>query len=136
MKKLIPILLVVIATMSVKEAKAQNATWGASDHRVPLPVSTPQTVRAIGVTTSPLTVPSAPPLQVIAPPLVTPIPTISGPSLLPDVPAAPAPPRAPAPGLRGSPAYAKTLALPKTPTLPPVPPLPSMPDIRVPIGSN
>jgi hypothetical protein len=132
MKNLLLILLVFIAAMSTNDVKAQNATGGASDHRVPVPVATPQ-IRAIGVNTAPLNVPTAPPLQVIAPSIVAQTPTITGPTLLPD---APAPPRAPAPGLRGSPAAAKTLALPKTPVLPPIPPLPSMPDVRVAIGTN
>jgi hypothetical protein len=129
------LVLLFFITASAFDTKAQNATGNASDHRVPVPVSTPQ-IRAVGVNNVPLTVPNAPPLQVISPPVIAPTPTISGSTMLPDVPSAPAPPRAPAAGLRGSPAAAKTLALPKTPILPPVPPLPSMPDIRVPIGSN
>ena len=137
MKKLLLILLVFIGAMSIEDAKAQNATGNASDHGVPVPVSTPQALPIVGINTPPLTVPSAPPLQVIAPPVLTATPTISGSAILPAVPSAPVPPPAPAPGTPppGS-SFAKTLTLPSVPILPPLPPLPSMPDVRVAIGSN
>lgn len=138
MKKVILIMLFIVATIG---AKAQNATGNASDHGVPVPVSTPQLNPLIGVSsvnTPVLIVPTAPPVQVLSPPLVTPTPTITGAGMLPAVPLAPTPPLAPAPGTLPSfaGAFSTTLNLPVVPMLPPIAPIPPMPDVRLPIGSK
>jgi len=140
MKKLILMLLVIAAVMSVKNAQAQNAKNNASDNGVPITSPPPQANPAIGVNAvnaPALTVPTAPPVQVLSTPLVAPTPTISAPGVMPAVPAAPAPPPAPASGTAPPPSsFTTTLNLPIVPVLPPIPPIPPMPDVRVPIGSN
>ncbi|MES2417536.1 MAG: hypothetical protein V4541_05080 [Bacteroidota bacterium] len=140
MKKLVLILLLAIGLIGVKSVNAQNATNSASDHGVPISVITPQANPSIGVNAvnaPAITVPTAPPVQTFAPPLISPTPTLSAPNLLPAVPPTP---NAPAPPAPGTPAptstFSTTLNLPFVPTLPPIPPIPPMPDLRLPIGSN
>lgn len=134
MKKLVLMSLIIAAVMSVKSAKAQNATGNASDNGVPVPMSTPQASPNIGgnaINAPALSVPTAPPVVAL------PAPAISAPGVMPAVPTAPAPPPAPAPGTpppAGT--FNTTLNLPVVPTLPPIPPIPAMPDIRVAIGSG
>ena len=96
MKKLILMLLLVSTVLFVERASAQNATGNASDNGVPVPVSTPQVNPPVGVTVAApaLTVPTAPPVQVLSAPIVAPSPTITAPGVMPAVPAAPAPPPA------------------------------------------
>jgi hypothetical protein len=140
MKRLILILLFISTVLFAESANAQNGTGNASDHGVPVPVSTPQVSPPVGVNavnTPALTVPTAPPVQVISAPIVAPSPTITAPGVLPAVPAAPAPPPAPIPGTPPpATSFTTTLNLPVVPVLPPTPPIPAMPDVRVPIGSN
>ncbi|RZK41509.1 MAG: hypothetical protein EOO90_10745 [Pedobacter sp.] len=140
MKKLIFMSLLITAIVNVKTAKAQNATGNASNHRVPVPASTPQVAPTIGinaVNTPALTVPSAPPLQTVTAPLISPIPGVAGSGVLPAVPAAPAPPPVPVGGTIPPPSsFTTTLNLPRVPKLPPIPAIPAMPDVRLRIGSN
>lgn len=137
MKKLMLMLLIFFSVMG---AKAQNAINNASNNGTPVSVSTPQvspTIGANAVSTPALTVPTAPPVQVLSAPIVAPTPTITAPGVMPAVPAAPTPPPAPPVGTPApASTFTTTLNLPIVPVLPPIPPIPPMPDVRVPIGSN
>lgn len=140
MNRSIIMLVILAAFISVKSAKAQNAKYNASDNGVPITSVPPQANPGIGVNavnTPALTVPTAPPVQVLSTPVIAPTAGIAAASLMPAVPNAPAPPPAPGPNARGpASTFSTTLTLPPLPILPPIPPIPPMPDIRVPIGSN
>ncbi len=138
MKRFLMIAFFVAIGFSIQDAKAQNATGNASDNGTALTTPPPQLTPGVGVNAinaPAITVPTAPPVQVLPAPAVTIAPGLPVGGILPAVPSVPVPPPMPnftaPPGLSN---FTTTLNLPALPKLPPVPPISARPNVRMPRG--